>query len=293
METVAWKNDRWVPTCEAALALDDCGVLYGAMVVDRLRTFRGRAWDVEEHVERFRIGCTTMGIELPADVDLIDVTHAVAERNLAAFGGSDLAIVLLGTPGRIGENRPTLVAHPAGIDRAKLGHWYTDGQPLVVADVHSVPPSCWSPQLKVRSRLNFYLADRSARSQLGPTAGAILRDATGGLTETSAANVLIVEGGRLVSPPSETILHGISLRRTQRLAAGLGIELGFEPISVQRAIDSEGLLLCGSVGCLWFASQLGSHLFRDPGANPVYTALRQAWVEDLGIDFSAGFVGDG
>ncbi|RMF36893.1 MAG: hypothetical protein D6753_18630 [Planctomycetota bacterium] len=281
----AWKNGRWGPLAETMLDLDDWGVLSGAMVVDRLRTVQGQPRDVSEHLDRFQAGCRTVGIKLPAGLDLAHLIEQCAARNLAAWGGIDLAIVLLATPGRVAGQQATLVVHPAAIDHARLRQWYATGQPLAVADQQSVPAACWSPHLKVRSRLNYYLADRAAQQRFGPTAGAVLQDATGCLTETSAANILIAEGQRLVSPPPATILPGVSLQRTERLAAELGIELRFEPISIQRAIEADGLMLCGSVGCWWFASRLENRLFDDLSENPLFRALREAWARDLGVDY--------
>ena len=57
--------------------------------------------------------------------------------------------------------------------------------------------------------MHYYLAEQEAR-RADPEATALLLDLDGYVTETNAANILIVEGGRVVSPPAASILPGHS-----------------------------------------------------------------------------------
>ena len=63
--------------------------------------------------------------------------------------------------------------------------------------------------MKYRSRMHFYLADKESQL-VDPDATALLLDVHGNVTETATANFLIVERGRIVSPPPVNILPGIS-----------------------------------------------------------------------------------
>lgn len=290
-ESLAWTRGAWQPLTETKLALDDVGVLQGVVMVDRLRTVHGGPSDSPAHVARLRSNCQAIGIAWPAALELEELQSQCATLNRKFFGDKDFSIVSIITPGQIGSATPTptVIVHAAGIDWSKLDSWYTYGQHLIIPATRNVPNACWSPALKTRARLQYYLADQSAANSQHAHAGAVLLDLHGNLTETAQANVLIVENGScLISPPEASILPGISLQRTLRLAREIGLHVSFEPISVARAGEAEEIVLCGSTGCLWSAHSLDDKIL--PTANRVdgiARRLAQAWMADIGLDFVA------
>ncbi|MCA9132369.1 MAG: aminotransferase class IV [Planctomycetales bacterium] len=292
--TLAWTSAGWGPLSAAGLALDDIGLLQGLLIVDRLRTLRSQPLDGPQHVARFRRNCQAVGIELPADLDLQQRMEQCANLNRHAFAPCDFSIVTLATPGRTAAPvpQPTVIVHATPIAWEHLAAWYREGQPLVVAENRNVPSVCWSPTIKTRARLQYYLAERQAALAIDrgaaeghPPSGTVLLDLQNQLTETSAANLLIVEGDKqLVSPPLDSILNGISLARTVQLARNAGMTVRFEPIPLARAQAASELLLCGSSGCLWAASRLGELPLGGP-AGPIFSRLSQLWSEELGLDY--------
>ncbi len=290
-QSVAWVNGFWEPIDRAALTHDDLGALQGAVIVERLRTVGGRLLDVELHLERFATGIAHIGVELLSGWDVPSIVQQVAERALASLG-SDVSVVIVATPGRIGGESPTLVIHSSPMPWQRLAAWYLDGQRIITASNRNVPSECWPIQLKTRSRMHYYLADRHARIAVGEAgqsgaayAGGVLCDLNGNLTETSTANILLVESGKLISPPAKTILDGISLKRTLRLAEQLQITVENSAISPSRARSSEALLLCGTLGCLWAAASLDDREFDSADGNEVFRTLQKAWQDDVGMDF--------
>ena len=88
---------------------------------------------------------------------------------------------------------------------------YASGESLATTDVEQVSARCWPPELKCRSRMHYYLADREARARY-PDSRALTLDDDGFVTETTSANLVIYKEKRgLVTPPAEKILPGISL----------------------------------------------------------------------------------
>lgn len=285
---IAWFEDTWVPQQEAVLHLDDLGLLQGASVVDRMRTCNGELLDLDEHVHRFVSGCRQLGIEIGSAQAVAELITQCAAKNATVYPGTDFSIVTLATPGRTsGMGRPTLIVHTAPIPWARLRQFYTQGQPLVISETENVPASCWSPQIKTRSRLHYFMADAAARQQGPDNTSALLLDSSGNLTDTSIANVLIVKDRALFSPPLDSILNGISLRHTLRLARKLEIPIFEEPISSERAHNADEILLCGSTGLLWPAASLNGAAFDSPTERPVYRLLARAYIDSLGFDFIA------
>lgn len=285
--SIAWKNGQWLPLEQVQLSLNDWGVLQGAVIVDRLRTIDSVPLDIPLHLARLKSNCTSIGIDCSQLDQLGDVIIDCARHNQSRLADRDFAIVVLVTPGLSSAvNSPTLVVHTQALKWASLGHWYENGQALVVATYRNVPRACWSPQLKTRSRLQYYLADQEAIGRGGPHAGAVLLDTDGYVTETSAANVLVVDrDGNLCCPPAENILGGVSLIRTLRLAEASGLRVLRQPISLTAIATAREVILTGTSACIWPASQFEDVVLSKPADRPVYSELLSRWITDVGVDF--------
>ncbi len=293
----AWCNGEWVPRQDIGIALDDYGFLQGAIVVDRLRTICLRPLHLEDHVRRFLLSSQATGIHAGEFSDLCAVIEECIERNTDFHEGVDFSVVMLATPGLQPDNASaaTRIIHTAAIDWPKLAAWYQSGQQLLIADPRNVPPECWSPKIKTRSRLHYYLADRQA-AQIGANVGSVLQDLDGHLTDTSVANLLIAEGETLVCPPLDSIFNGVGLKTTIKLAEQSGIAISYRPISLQTACGASEILLCGGAGLFWPSSHLlmfGADKpsietlvqFRQPTRGPIYQKLQTAWQSELGHDY--------
>jgi len=70
------------------------------------------------------------------------------------------------------------------------------------------------------------------------------------------------------------------------VASEAGIAVRYEPINVERAKKASGLILTGTVGCIWRCNALeGVPMREDSVFNGVFQHLQQLWQEDIGIDF--------
>lgn len=277
-----------MPQSEVGLSLFDLGVLQAVSVVERLRTANARLIDMAAHLLRFEAGCRELGIQLPASWSLEDLSAECLQRHSETTEEEDLAIVWMATPGVAGK--PTLLVHAQPLPWARIASLTSVGQELVVSDAQSVPAECWSPQIKTRSRLHYYLADRQAREQtVNELAAGILPNADGSLTETSAANILVLHDGKLMSPPQESILQGVSLARSVKLAESLGLRVSYEHISFDMALQADEFLLTGTTSCLWFASRLEcrgrSKSYASGETGSLFHRLSEAWCEDLGLNY--------
>lgn len=282
-------NHRWRPSADVSLSLEDVGSLQGATLVERLRTIAGQPLDVDDHLSRLMRSAEELSIQWPRYLTA-DLVRQCANQNRPVHSAPDFGIVILLTPGLVRRkplgSAPTVIIHSVDLHWPQFAHWYQYGQPLVIAANCNVPDKCWSPHIKTRSRMHYFLADRQASTSGLPHAGAVMLSVDGFVTESSVANLMLISGGQLVSPPIESVLHGLSLRRTIRLAEKCGIAVRFEPITLQAAQQGDGILLTGSSGCLWPASQLGDAVYANPTANPIYQQLHRAWVDELGLDYA-------
>src|SRR5205085_190787 len=138
-----------------------------------------------------------------------------------------------------------------------------------------VPAACIDPRVKHRSRLHWWRALHEVRHR-EPGAWALLQGLDGHVTETAAANFLIVRAGHVFTPPRSAVLDGISLRITEQLCGDLGIPFAERLLTVADCQTADEALLTGSAFCLAGVSRLNGAELPWPG--PVTEALAAAWI---------------
>src|SRR5262245_22556444 len=115
----AYLNGRFVPAAEAAVAVTDGGFVQGTAVAEQLRTFGGRLFRVDAHVERLLRSLAIVEVEPGKSRDeLIGVAGELVERNHRLLAtGDDLGLAFFVTPGDYvpmkgrGLASPTLCLH--------------------------------------------------------------------------------------------------------------------------------------------------------------------------------------
>lgn len=250
-ESLGYFDGHWLPSSQLALPMDDCGLLQGAIVVERLRTYGGELFETAAHLQRLDTG--TQALQLSVDPAwlgrLIDQWQAKNERWI--HKQREVGLTILVTPGPSGGNasEPTILMHGNRLDLRRIDHLQQAGQRVVVTDVVQPPPASWPRSIKVRSRLHYYLADLHAKREADDAIG-LLRDEDGTLTESNPASLAIVEAGCVISPPAARVLPGITQAYLRRGAIELGIGWDEQPISPRRLFAADEILLMGTtVGC--------------------------------------------
>jgi branched-subunit amino acid aminotransferase/4-amino-4-deoxychorismate lyase len=285
----AYYNGEWIATSELRIGVDDLGFLLGATVTERLRTFRGEVFRLDEHLRRLRRSLEIVGLD--ADGVASQVAAAVPEfvsRNHEQIAlDDDWSIVAFVTPGVAGADRPTVCVHGYPLPFHVWAEQYENGVSVVVSNIRQIPPACIPPELKCRSRMHFYLADREAASRQ-PGARAILLDEDGYVAEASTANVLAYrEDEGFVSPPPDHILFGVSVHAVQEFAARLGIPFITRPLTVEELQSANEAMLASTSVCLLPIVQCGGQIIGDGRPGPVYRKLLKAWSEMVGLDVTA------
>jgi branched-chain amino acid aminotransferase len=290
METVwAYLNGHWLPSSELSVAVDDVGFLLGATVTERLRTFRGQAFCLDEHLARLRHSLEIIGLDSVGIV--AEVGEAVPEfvaRNRAQLpSDDDWSILAFATPGISGSGRLTVCVHGYPLQFQLWEAHYEAGLPVVISDVRQIPPRCVPPELKCRSRMHFYLADRHAAAAR-PGARAVLLDEDGFVAEATTANVLVYRQGEgLVAPPREHILFGVSLGVVQELAGRLNVPFTTRRLTVEEFRSAEEAMLASTSVCLLPIVECDGHPIGDRRPGAMYRRLLAAWSELVGVDIPA------
>jgi branched-subunit amino acid aminotransferase/4-amino-4-deoxychorismate lyase len=285
----AYLNGRWIPSAELSIAVDDAGFLLGATVTERLRTFRRRVFRLEEHLARLRHSLEIVGLDPPQiTAEIREVVAEFIRRNRGLIAADDdWSILAFATPGVAGSGRPTVCVHGYPLPFQLWASRYETGTKVVISDVRQIPPECLPPELKCRSRMHFYLADRRAAARQ-PDARAILLDEDGYIAEATTANVLVYRAQEgLVSPPKEHILFGVSMGVVQELAATLKVPFVTRRLSVDEFRSADEAMLASTSSCLLPIVECDGQSIGDGKPGQVHKKLLAAWSELVAVDIAA------
>jgi branched-chain amino acid aminotransferase len=295
-EPVANLNGVWVPASQALIPVTDTGFMQGVTVAEQLRTFNGKLFELPRHLARLERSLKIVGIELPISlVELQSRAEELAARNHRLLEpGDDLGLSMFVTPGlyptfaEAGANPgPFIGLHTYPLPFSTWAHKYAQGEILVVTEFRQIPNNCWPAELKCRSRMHYYLADRAAREK-EPGARAVMLDQRGYVTEASTANLVIYrEGEGIISPPKAIILPGVSVAVLMELASQLGIPWKEQDLTVDEVAAADEILLCSTSPCVWPVTRFAGKEISGGTAGPIARRLLQAFSERAGVDIAA------
>lgn len=226
MPRTIFLNDRLVPEAEARISVFDHGLLYGDGVFEGLRSYGGRVFRLDAHLDRLWASARAICLEIPLAKEAM--AQAVIET-LAANSLADGYIRLIVTrgAGTLGLD-PNRCSNPQVIiiaDTISLypQEFYEQGLRIVTAATQRIQSAALSPRIKSLNYLNNIMAKLE-----GLRAGcveALMLNHKGEVAECTGDNVFVVRSGRLLTPPPDAgILEGITRNAVMELAHAVGID---------------------------------------------------------------------
>ncbi len=219
MAIVVYVNGRISGEQDACISVLDHGFLYGEGVYEVVRTYDRKPFLFDRHLQRLRRSAQMIALDIPhSDADLsarLHETMAAFFRHPDNAGVADVYVRLLVTRG-VGEisydpsscRAPSLVI----IVKPLAGlppEVYERGVKVVIASVVRNHPCSINPLIKSNNLLNNALAAQEAYRR--GAFDAVLRNYRGEIAECSIANLFVVKGGTLYTPPIDTgLLSGIT-----------------------------------------------------------------------------------
>ena len=250
-----WLNGALLASGSAAIDPDDRGFTLGDGLFETIRVDDGRPAQLPRHLHRLRAGAAMLGIPVPWDdhalgVALADTITANAVRN----GSARLTLSRGPAPRGVGspqKSRPTGLITAAGAASAPA-------VPVHAILCTTTRRNEWSPLSRIKS-LN-YLDGVLARMEAERRGAgeALLLNTRGVLAEASAASLLVLCDGRLLTAPvADGALPGI--RRALLIERCGAAESSLPPEALLRA---DAVFLSSSLGLRAVASLDGQALSR-------------------------------
>ncbi len=219
----------------------DSNALYGDGTFEGIRIYNGRIFKLAEHLERLWNSAAYLQIELPYTKDeLAEILRGLGRRNGITGTGYIRLVVTRGRRLDLGINTRKVKRATVFIIARELQlyprEFYEQGLAVITARVPRTPKSCVDPNVKTCNYINNIMAVIEGNEAGVPE---VIMLTTGGVVcECSADNIFIVSGGRVITPPRENILVGVTRNTILGLCERLGIgadEKNFGPEAVHGA----------------------------------------------------------
>ncbi len=222
---------KLVPPEQASVSVLDRGFLYGDSVYEVVRTYAGRPFELERHLQRMERSAGRIGLSLPPRAEI----EGELQRTLAAAQNAEsyARIIVTRGDGEFGlapqlagsAHRLILIVRPLQLPAAEK---YAAGLQMAIARTRRNSPLSLDPALKTGNYLNNILALREAVD--AGADDAILLDLSGRVTEATTSNVFFVQRGVVVTPPLQLgMLEGVTRAVVIEIARGEGLLVREEP----------------------------------------------------------------
>ncbi|HQY95161.1 aminotransferase class IV [Caldilinea sp.] len=224
-------NGEFTPSSQAAIGLNDLGLVRGYGVFEVLRTYGPRPFGLRAHLERLQHSAMQIDLALPWPLDEIEAT---VQATLAHNDPTDVTIRIIVTGGAssnflIPEDRPSLLVMLAPV-KPYAAHFYRDGATLITFDC-----ARFMPTVKSLNYITALMGQRKARA--AGAAEALYCDAGGIITECTTSNFFIFKGDQLITPVLD-VLPGITRAAALEVAGDL-FELVERPIQRDELAETD------------------------------------------------------
>ena len=262
---------------DAKISVYDHGVLYGDGVFEGMRSYGGKVFRLEDHLQRLWDSAKAICLEIPTTPQALG--QAVVEAlQLNKINDGYVRLLVTRGAGTLGLD-PNRTSHPQIIiiaDRITLypDEYYENGLRIVTANTIRNHPAALNPQIKSLNYLNNILAKIE-----GLEAGcveALMLNHDGKIAECTGDNVFLVRDGDLFTPPVEAgILKGITRQAVIDLAAEAGLKVHQPSLTQQDVYAADECFLTGSAAEVVPVVQVDSHQIGNGKPGPVTRDMKQ------------------
>ena len=247
-DPLVYVDDRFVPASEASVSVFDHGLLYGDGIFESVRIREGVVCFQDRVIARLFRSAQAIGLDVQRSPDEIaELIHEgchvnglreAYQRLIVTRGVGSLGLDPSGVP------RPTVVLITQVFPGLYPPERIAAGLTLATSSLRRPGPEVLNPKVKSLNYLNNVLA-RAEAGRHGADE-ALMIDGRGFVSEATAVNLFLVEGGRVVTPPTAWVLPGITRAVVLELAAAEGIEAEERELTLYDVYNADEVFLTGT-----------------------------------------------
>jgi branched-chain amino acid aminotransferase len=241
-------SGKLVPREDAKISVFDHGLLYGDGVFEGLRSYGGKVFRLQQHVERLYNSAKAIWLTIPMSPnEMGDAINDTVRAN-DIDDGYIRAVVTRGAgslgldPNKCSNPQIIIIADAIALYPPEL---YEQGLEIVSVSVMRTHPAALNPRIKSLNYLNNLLAKIE-----GLQAGcieALMLNHKGEIAECTGDNIFLVRKGTLYTPPIDAgILEGVTRDAVIELAQAAGIEVREVPLTKHDVYIADEVFLTGT-----------------------------------------------
>jgi branched-chain amino acid aminotransferase len=243
-----WIDGKIVDEGAAHVAVTDHGLLYGDGIFEGMRVINGRVFRIERHLDRLEFGARTLLLTLPhARAEI----RSIVEDTVRAFGAREAYVRLVVTRG-VGP----LGVDPTTCPRARMFcivatiRLFSDeqrerGLSMITSSYRRPSADVLDVRVKSLNYLGSVLAKLEARQHAADEA--LLLNQRGHIAEAAVANLFVLRGHVLATPPaSDGCLEGINRGAVMQLAGKIGLTVQERSLGRADVFAADEVFLTGS-----------------------------------------------
>lgn len=269
---------------DAKISVYDHGLLYGDGVFEGMRSYGGRVFRLDEHLDRLYKSAKAIWLEIPISKEaMADAVNETLSKN--KLTDAYLRLIVTRGAGTLGLD-PNRTSNPQVIiiaDKITLypEEYYRDGLEIVSVSTIRNHPAALSPRIKSLNYLNNILAKIE-----GLQAGcieALMLNHKGEVAECTGDNIFLVRDGVLLTPPLEAgILEGITRQAVIDLAVANSISVREIPLTKHDVYIADECFLTGSAAEVIPVVKVDSRSIGTGKPGPITQRLTKAFRELAG-----------
>ncbi len=271
---LVWINGQISPPADAKISIFDRGFLYGDAVYELIRFFQGYGVEMDRHRSRFERSLRKIGIKGFNPDDMDEICRALLEE----LGTGDATIYLQVTRGvqiprahaPTEDLKPNVIAIATEASPLDRDAGPSTVRTIILPDERRVRCDVKATNLLVNVMGTIDAARAGADEPIYVHEGMI--------TETASANLFIVEGDHVFTPPlggPRSILPGVMRAQTLEIASELGFPWIEERISQERLSAASEAFITSSKRLVSAITEIDGHSMDSEVPGPVTLAIHE------------------
>ena len=277
-----WINRRFVGIDDAKISAFDRGFLYGDGIFETMRSYAGKVFRLDEHLDRLFASLKIVRIKLPYKKRYLEriIYKSLAINDLKS---AYIRLTITRGEGRFGINyrdkfTPNLVMVAKEFGDYP-GWMYKKG---ISAAVVSLRQNEYSPTTKIKSLnfLNYILARLEAKAKGFDEA--ILTNTKGAVAEGATSNIFLIKNRRLATPSLKSgIVPGVTRAVIIGIAKSLRLDLKEGQVSYKELLNSDEVFLTNSLAEVLPVIRIDSKMIGDGQPGDITKLLHVSYQKEV------------
>lgn len=271
---IAWKDGELITAGEATLPVLSHAVQRGTTVFDVLKTVSvddGLAvFGLRQHVARFFRSMKLMGMTTDRSVDELEAAVCIVAR---AFGQPAIVKLVAAWAEVAVTAMPASTTPSIWITAMPVSPKGDAPLSLKTATAPKLTADMLPPSLKVAASYTIGVREKLAAIADGFD-DVIFKTVDGDLAEGTTQSLFLVTDGRIVVPPLDAVLDGITRRMVLAVAESIGVTADVRPVAWSEVLEADELFLCSTTRPVSAIGRHDQRTLETPG--PVSSALATA-----------------